>query len=99
VAAECAVGLLGTIGRRRQSVGAEADPGQERDQRDAVENLRVADVPRLADEPAPQPALLGRRGFAQRSGRRVAGPIAAGRTVVPRYVLEAGAGRLPASLL
>ena len=45
--------LLGTVGRRGEPVGAEADPGQERDQRDLVEDARVVNVAGLAEDGPP----------------------------------------------
>ena len=40
----CAERLVGAVGARRQPVGAEADPGEERDQRELVEGVRILDV-------------------------------------------------------
>ena len=41
---------VGTVGRRRQTVGAEADPGEHRDERDAVERVLGVNVLRRAEE-------------------------------------------------
>src|SRR4029450_9838079 len=44
------IGFLGTVSGRRQSVRAQADPGEKSDQRDAVSGLRIERVARLADD-------------------------------------------------
>ena len=44
VVAERQEGFLGPVVRRAQPVGAEADPGEEGDEREPVEDARVADV-------------------------------------------------------
>ncbi len=50
VAAESLESLLGTVGRGRRAVRAQADPGQERDQGQLVEEGRVLDVPGRAEK-------------------------------------------------
>src|SRR6266511_4128773 len=37
-------GLLGPVAGGRKAIGPEADPGEERDQRDVVEDAGIADV-------------------------------------------------------
>ena len=50
VAGDRAVGLIRTVRGGAQAVGAEPDPGEERDERDVVIEFGVADVPRLAQQ-------------------------------------------------
>ena len=51
--------LLGTVGRRRQPVGSQAHPGEERNQRDGVKKPGVVKIARLAEQ---RPAeLAGQR--------------------------------------
>src|SRR5262249_21348889 len=45
--------LIRSVRARREAVGAEADPGEHRHQRDRVEGLRVANVLGGAEEQAP----------------------------------------------
>ena len=67
-----------TIGRRRQSVGAQADPGQKRRQRKRVIDRGVGQVARLADQdrfdPVAERLFFVRRGVrfdAQMLGGRI----------------------------
>ena len=41
--------LLGTVAGRAQAVGAQADPREKRDQREAMEDFGIADVARRSD--------------------------------------------------
>ena len=52
VLAQRAEGFIRPIGRRGQSVGAQANPCQKRDQRDRVERVRVLNVAGLAEDQA-----------------------------------------------
>ena len=82
VAAEVLEGFLGTIGRGAEAVGAEPDPGEEGRQRDVLEELRILDVLRPAEQCAGEllPSrrrklrfliwLGGRGDAARRRGRR-----------------------------
>ena len=50
MAPESPEGLVRTVGGGREPVGPEADPREERDERDPVKDVRVLHVPRLAQE-------------------------------------------------
>ena len=52
VLAELAERLVRTVRARREPVGAEPDPGEERDERELVERVRILDVLRRAEEEA-----------------------------------------------
>ena len=62
--------LLGAVGRRREPVRAEADPGEEGDQRDVVEDARVVQVARLTEERRLEPREPPRRGQLSAVGAR-----------------------------
>ena len=67
-----------TVGRRRQSVRAEADPGEKRDQRDLVKDGRILNVALGAEQDAPEAALDRGRGRGRGwrfGGRRRCGGI------------------------
>jgi hypothetical protein len=53
VVSEGLEGLLGAVRGGRQAVGAEPDPGQESDERDAVEDPRIHRILGLADKDFP----------------------------------------------
>ena len=72
VLAEGAEGLVGAVGGRREAVGAQADPGEERHQRQAVEERAVGEAARPAEE---EPPRCGSRTTAAR--RRDRDPSAA----------------------
>jgi hypothetical protein len=55
VLAERAERLVRTVRRRRQAVGAEADPGEEGDERELVERLGIARVLRGTEEELAEP--------------------------------------------
>ena len=55
--AEREEGLLGAVARRAEAVGAEADPRQERDQREAMEDFGIANVARRSDQNVAQRAF------------------------------------------
>ena len=61
VAAEGLERLLGAVGRRRETVGAQPDPRQERDQRDLVEDPLIVQVARLAKESRLEPTEASSR--------------------------------------
>ena len=63
VRAERAERLVGAVRRRRQAVGAEADPREERDQRHLVEDARVLNAARRAEDGAAKPGDGATRGF------------------------------------
>src|SRR5436189_234284 len=50
VAPERAEGFLGSVGGRRQPVGAQSDPREDRDQRQLVERARLAGIFRRAEQ-------------------------------------------------
>ena len=68
VPVEVAERLVGAVGGRRQAVGAEADPGEEGDEREVVKELGVAEVTRLAEQ------TLAERWHARLSYLRREGP-------------------------
>jgi hypothetical protein len=51
---ERAEGFVGAVRARREPVGAEADPGEERDERELVKGVRIFDVLRRADDDVTQ---------------------------------------------
>src|SRR5256885_16985070 len=85
VAAEVLEGLLGTVSRGAEAVGAEPDPGEECGEGDVLEELRNLDVLRSAEQRAREllPArgrklrflirFRGRRDAARRQGPRTWG--------------------------
>ena len=52
-------GFLGTVGGRRQTVGAQSDPGHDGNEGDLVEDGGLVDVAGLAEEFSPQPRQKG----------------------------------------
>jgi hypothetical protein len=52
VRAERLVSLLGAVGRRREAVRSQADPREDRDEGDVVEDVGIGDVARRTDDDA-----------------------------------------------
>ena len=59
--------LLGAVGARREPVGAEPDPREDRDERDLVEGAGIAGILRRADEDPRDLGADGRLGHQKRS--------------------------------
>ena len=59
VAAERPERLVGSVRRRREAVGPEAHPREERDERNPVKDLRIVDVPGLPEDEAGQRIAFG----------------------------------------
>ncbi len=74
VAAEGAEGLVGAVCGGGEPVGAEADPREERDEGEPVEDAGVSDVPTLSQEELSEPVGVGQCSSRRRSPRTRVSP-------------------------